>query len=58
MEDEKFFSGYCRMTDSGRTVTAELTDGKLAAADCCFGNCMYQQNCPIGKELSKLEQAN
>ena len=55
MEDEKFISGYCRVLDCSRTVTAELTDGRLDAADCCYGSCLYQQNCPIAKELEKLQ---
>ena len=55
MEDEKFLSGYCRMIDGSRTVTAELTDGHLTCADCCYGNCMYQASCPIAAELDKLK---
>ena len=55
MEDEKFLSGYCRVMDCSRTVTAELTDGKLACADCIYGNCLYQSGCPIAAELDKLK---
>ena len=52
--DEKFISGYCRMLDSSRTVTAETEDGKLTEVDCCYGNCLYQKNCPIAKKLDDL----
>ena len=41
--------------DCSRTVTAELTDGKLACADCIYGNCLYQSGCPIAAELDKLK---
>ena len=57
METERFISGYCRQLDQSRMVTAELTDGKLAEADCCYGNCVYQSNCTIAKELDTLAQA-
>ena len=55
MEDEKFISGYCRVTDSSRTVTAECSDGRLSCADCCYGTCIYQASCPIASELNKLK---
>ena len=55
MEDEKFLSGYCRMMDCSRTVTAELTDGQLNCVDCRYGNCIYQSTCPIAAELDKLK---
>ena len=57
MEDEKIISGYCRQLDQSRMVTAELTDGKLTEADCCYGSCVYQSNCTIAKELDTLAQA-
>ena len=55
MEYEKFLSGYCRVMDCSRTVTAELTDNQLTYADCCYGNCIYQASCPIAVELDKLK---
>ncbi len=55
MDDEKFISGYCRVLDCSRTVTAELTDGILSDADCRYGSCIYESNCPIAKELDKLK---
>ena len=54
MEDEKFISGYCRVLDCSRTVTVELTNGQITDVDCRYGNCIYESNCPIAKEISKL----
>lgn len=54
MEDEKIISGYCRQLDQSRMVTAELTDGKLDEADCCYGGCVYEPNCTIAKQLDEL----
>ena len=56
MEDEKFFSGYCRQLDCSRTVTVELTDGAIDSCDCCYGNCVYQPGCPIAREIAELSE--
>ncbi len=55
MEDEKFITGYCRVMDCSRTITAELTDNQLTYVDCCYGDCVYQSSCPIAAELDKLK---
>ena len=55
MEDEKFHSGYCRVLDCSRTVAVLLNDGYIEEADCCYGNCLYQTNCPIAKEIDALK---
>ena len=49
MEVEKFLSGYCRM------VEVILEDGEITEIDCCYGNCIYQDNCPIAKEVDALK---
>ncbi|MBR4289195.1 MAG: hypothetical protein IKT52_00960 [Oscillospiraceae bacterium] len=54
MEEEKFFSGYCRMLDCSRLVEVVLVNGAVEEADCCYGNCVYQSNCPIAKEIESL----
>ena len=54
MEDEKFLSGYCRQIDQSRTVTVELTDGRVENVDCCYDGCIYRPNCPIAAEIDKL----
>lgn len=58
MEEERFFSGYCRQIDGSRMVTLELEDGRLSDVDCCYGSCLYEAACPIGKAITQaLEEA-
>ena len=54
MEMEKFFCGYCRQLDGARTVEVVVSDGQLEEADCSYGSCLYQANCPIAKEIEEL----
>ena len=56
METEKFISGYCRVLDCSRLVEVVLSDGQLAEADCYYGSCIYQTNCPIEKEIDTLTE--
>ncbi len=51
MEQELFFTGYCRNQDQSRMVTVILERGRLEEADCCFENCPYAPNCPIGEKI-------
>ncbi len=51
MEMEKFCSGYCRQLDASRMVEVILENGKITEVDCSYGNCVYQSNCPIAKEI-------
>lgn len=53
MEQEIFISGYCRVQDQSRMVTAVLADGRLEEADCCFPDCAYAPNCQIAKGISE-----
>jgi hypothetical protein len=53
MYKEEFFSGYCRQIDGSRMVAAELEDGELSA-DCCFGNCPYEDRCTIAASLREF----
>ena len=53
MEVEKFFSGYCRQLDAARMVEVIVEDGEVTEADCCYGTCVYQSNCPIAKEIEE-----
>lgn len=55
MEQEIFFSGYCRAMDSGRTVTAEQWQGKWEA-DCAYPDCPHAPVCRIAEDIRKLEQ--
>ena len=56
MEVEKFLSGYCKQLDGSRMVEVVLEDSEIAEIDCCYGNCVYQPNCPIAKEVDALIQ--
>ena len=51
MEIEKFLSGYCRQLDAARTVCVVMEEGEVTEADCCYGSCIYQNNCSIAKEI-------
>ena len=56
METEKFISGYCRQLDASRMVKVVLEDGKITEVDCCYGSCVYQSECTVGKQISGLEE--
>lgn len=56
MESEHFLSGYCRQLDAARMVEVVLEDGLVTEADCCYGSCAYQSNCPIAKEIDALKE--
>lgn len=53
MEQEYFFSGYCRQLDQSRMVTLVTEDGTLTEVDCGFGSCIYEPNCPIAAQMRK-----
>ncbi len=52
MEQELFLNGYCRMIDASRMVAVLIEDGSLAEVDCCYSNCIYRENCPVGKRIT------
>lgn len=54
MEEEVFFSGYCRTIDQNRMVAVETENGKLCFVDCSYENCPYTQNCTIAQSIQKL----
>ena len=56
MDTEKFISGYCRQLDASRMVEVVLEDGKITEVDCCYGSCVYQSECTVGKQISGLEE--
>lgn len=56
MEEEKFLSGYCRQIDQSRMVTVVLENRKLTEADCRYGGCVYEPNCPIAQQIRKLTE--
>ena len=58
MEQEYFFSGYCRTLDNSRTVAVEVEGGKVTEVDCCFENCIHAPNCAIAQEIRQLIEKN
>lgn len=57
MEEELFISGYCKASDTARTVTLLMENGTLSEVDCRFGNCPYEPNCPIAEKIRHSLQA-
>ena len=53
MEEEFIFTGYCRQLDQSRMVTIEVEGGALTECDYCFGNCIYEPNCTVAKQISE-----
>jgi hypothetical protein len=51
MEQEYFISGYCRRMDQSRMVTLVTENAAPVQIDCDFGNCPYEQNCPVAREI-------
>lgn len=56
MEQEFFFSGYCRTIDESRMVTVVTEDRRLTEVDCCLENCIHAPNCTIAKEIRLLTE--
>ena len=54
MEQEAFFSGYCRQLDAGRMVAVFVVDGKLDEVDCQYATCPHAPNCLIAKRIDEL----
>lgn len=54
MEQEYFFTGYCRTTDESRTVAVEVENGKLTEVDCCYPDCIHAPNCTIAENIRQL----
>ena len=54
MEQEYFFSGYCRTADQSRMVAVETENGKLTDVDCCYETCPYVPNCTIAGQIQAL----
>ncbi len=52
MEEERFFTGYCRQLDGSRTVTLVTENGTLTEVDCCYGSCIYESGCTIARTIS------
>jgi hypothetical protein len=56
MEQEVFFTGYCRALDASRTVEVILEDGKLTEVDCAYPNCIHRSVCVIAKQMDEAAE--
>ena len=56
MEQELFLSGYCRVLDQSRMVEVLLIPDTPAQADCNYGNCIYETNCPIAQQIRQASE--
>ena len=54
MEQEVFFSGYCRCIDASRMVMVEIFDGGMEV-DCNYENCPYAPNCQIAEKIRQQQ---
>ncbi len=53
MEEELFFTGYCRRLDGSRTVTLVTENGILTEVDCRYGSCIYESGCTVARAMSQ-----
>lgn len=51
MEEEFFFTGYCRQQDGSRMVAVAIEDKTVTEVDCCYGGCVYEPNCTIAQQI-------
>ena len=52
MEQERFFSGYCRTQDSSRMVCAIKENGQLSDVDCSYEGCPFTGECTVAKSIA------
>ncbi len=56
MEQEFFFTGYCRQIDQSRMVCIVLENGEIEECDCCFGSCLYEPECPVAAQIRQAKE--
>ncbi len=54
MEQEQFFTGYCRTQDCSRMVCAVKENRKLLEADCSYEACPYTAECTIAQAIAEF----
>jgi len=52
MEQEKFFSGYCRTLDNSRMVCAVKENGVLSEVDCSYESCPFTGECTVAQSIA------
>lgn len=56
MEQEKFFSGYCRTLDNSRMVCAVKENGVLSEVDCSYESCPFTGECIVAQSITAFLQ--
>lgn len=56
MEQEYFFTGYCRTIDQSRLVTVVTENKELTEVDCCYETCIHAPNCTVAKEIRQVTE--
>ena len=56
MEQEFFFTGYCRVLDAGRTVEVIAENGSVTEVDCAWPDCIHRSVCPIATQIDELTE--
>ena len=51
MEQEVFFSGYCRTTDNSRMVEVIVEDGSVTEVDCSYEVCPFTAECTVAQKI-------
>lgn len=54
MEQEHYFTGYCRTIDQSRMVTVVTESGVLTEVDCCYETCIHAPNCTIASQIREI----
>ena len=57
MEQELFFTGYCRCLDAGRTVEVILEDRTVTVVDCAYPQCLHRSVCPIARQIDEHRES-
>ena len=56
MEQERFFSGYCRTLDCSRMVCVVKEDGTLSEVDCSYEGCPFIGECTVAQGIRAFLQ--
>ena len=52
MEQEMFFTGYCRTLDCSRMVCVVKENGQLTDVDCSYEGCPFTGECTIAQNIT------
>ena len=57
MEQEKFYTGYCRTMDCSRMVCVVKEDNCLTDVDCSYECCPFTGECTIAQSIAAFLDA-